>query len=170
MYGTNRVPGAFMSRKLMFAAALAFVAPAALSAQICQGFASFSNGPVQLGAALEFSDDVTIYGAGIGFGAVNGVFVRGEVGKAEDDESDGSATLFGVNGGWQVSMGLAPSSIQLCPVAGFTYIDGEGESSSSEIMLGPSGGARTSPSRPLSVAPFAALSFGCPPTEAAPLE
>lgn len=154
-----------MSRKIMFAAALALVTPAALSAQVCQGFASFSNGPVQLGAALEFSDNVTIYGAGIGFGAVNGAFVRGEVGKAEDDATDGSATLFGVNGGWQIPMGLAPSAIQLCPVAGFTYADGEGDATASEILLGLSAGAMMSSSPALSVAPFGAVSFRRASTE-----
>lgn len=154
-----------MSRTLMLATALALVAPAALSAQVCQGFASFASGPVQLGAALEFSDDVTIYGAGIGFGAVSGAFVRGEVGRAEDDESDGSATLFGINGGWQASMGLAPSALQLCPVAGFTYVDGEGEATASEIMLGLSLGAMMSSSQALGVAPFGTISFRRASTE-----
>ena len=149
-----------MIRNSMLAAvALALLVPAALSAQICQGFASFSNGPVQLGAALEFGDDVTTYGANIGFGGASGGFVRGEVASLDADESDASATMFGIQGGWQLAMGMTPTALQFCPVLGFSYLDGEGDFSANEILLGISMGAMMSQGQALSVAPFGQVAF-----------
>jgi hypothetical protein len=149
-----------MHRRFAFAAAAAFVlaAPATLVAQTCQGYASFSSGSVQLGAGLEFAEDVTAYGAGIGFGAVNGGFVRGEIARANDDETDVSATNFGVSGGWQLGMG-ATSALQLCPFAAFNYTDYEEDFSSNEIGLGVAVGTAITSSPALTVAPFGAVSW-----------
>ena len=121
-----------MTRRLAFAAAfaLALVAPAALAAQTCQGYASFSNGNVQLGAAASFADSSTVYGIGIGFGAASGGFINGQIGRASvevDGGDDATATLFGINGGWQLPLGTptATRAVQLCPVAGFNRMSGD---------------------------------------------
>lgn len=161
-----------MSRTTTFlsAAAAALLAPAALSAQICQGFASFSNGPVQVGAALEFGDNTTVYGANIGFGGASGGFVRGEIASVDDDDSDASATMFGAQAGWQLAMGMTPSALQFCPVLGFSYLDGEGDYSANEILLGLSVGAMMSQGQTLSVAPFGAIAYRRLSQELGPLE
>jgi hypothetical protein len=155
-----------MNRSFAFATALALVAPAALAAQTCQGFASFSNGTVQLGAGIDFDDDVTIYGAGIGFGAPAGGFIRGEVGRGEDDETELSATFFGVSGGWQIGTGTAPNTLQFCPVASFVYVDGEEDVSGNELALGLSLGTAIASSPALTVVPFGTISFRRAHTEA----
>lgn len=161
-----------MSRKTAFAAAfaLALVAPAALAAQTCLGYASFASGPVQLGAGAQFADDANIYGLGAGIGAVNGGFISAEVGMldADVDGVDASGTSFGIKGGWQLPMGMqtATRALQLCPVAGLTYSTAEADAdgisadiNGTDIALGLSFGAAFTSSPALSVVPFGTVSF-----------
>ena len=162
-----------MSRKTAFAAAfaLALVAPGALAAQTCLGYASFGSGPVQAAAGASFADDVTIYGVGIGVGAVNGGFIGGQIGRVSieiEDADDQSATAFAVNGGWQVPLGTPTPTraVQLCPIAGFSYMDGEideagvtGDFNESNLSIGGAIGVGLTTSEALTIVPFAAVTW-----------
>ena len=53
----------------------------------------------------------------------------------------------------------ATSGLQLCPIAGFNYIDYEGDFTSNEIALGVSLGTAITSSPALTVAPFGADSW-----------
>lgn len=159
-----------MFRKTAFAAAvaLALVAPGALAAQTCQGYASYASGPVQLGAGADFADGANIYGAGIGFGAENGGFVNGLIGMADYEDTSESSTVFGISGGWQFPLGAAPRAFQLCPVAGFTYLSGPNDVdffgtpvdlSGRDIRFGISLGTAIASSPALSIVPFGSVSY-----------
>ena len=161
-----------MFRRTAFAAAvaLALVAPAVVAAQTCVGYSSFANGPVQAGASASFADDVSVYGVGIGVGAVKGGFVAGQIGMVDVDVEgvDASGTAFGVTGGWQIPVGVqtAARAMQVCPIASYDYTTGEAEEggisadvNQSDIALGLALGAAFTSSPALSIVPFGSVSW-----------
>ena len=158
----------FRRTALAAAVALALVAPAALAAQTCQGYASYASGSVQIGAGAEFADGANLYGAGIGVGKVNGGFVNGLIGMADYEDTSESSTVFGISGGWQMPLGAATNAFQLCPVASFTYLSGpndldffgtEVDLSGRDLKFGVSVGSAIASSPALAIVPFGAVSF-----------
>ena len=162
-----------MYRKTAFAAALAlaFATPAVLAAQTCLGYSSFANGNVQLGAGATFGDDVSVYGAGIGVGAVSGGFIGGQIGRATieiEDADDQSATVFGASGGWQIPLGTptATRTTQFCPIAGVSHLTGEfdedgisGDFNETDFGIGGAIGVAVRSSEAFSIIPFGAVTY-----------
>jgi Outer membrane protein beta-barrel domain len=97
--------------------------PAAVGAQACVGAASFSSGPMRLGAGLTISDGLKTYGAQFGVGAEVGPFGSASLSRAEYDNASEAGVVLGLNAGYAID--LTPTkNVQFCPVAGFAYQSG----------------------------------------------
>ena len=111
-----------MNRLASVAFTLAAIAlPAAsAAAQTCLGTASFASGPARVGVGLDFSNDDKQYGAQIAFGKSAGPFAAGHVGIIDVDDTDESATTFGIDLGYSLKL-AGTGSLEMCPVASFGY-------------------------------------------------
>jgi hypothetical protein len=148
-------------------AALGFAATA--DAQVCNGSASFSNGPYQAVASAAFTDNSKSFGGGLGFGGP-GAFGQASIGTTSYDDVDGSSTLVGIGAGFQVALG-AQRLAHLCPLAsvGFAFgpnnIDLFGDGSvvldlkETDFSFGLALGILASRSAQTQVIPTASLSF-----------
>ena len=137
-----------------------------LDAQTCQGTASYRNGPMRVGAGLDFEDGANSYGADLGFGSTAGPFASVGLGRTEYKNVDGSGTNFGVTAGYGVDMNPT-RTLQLCPLAGFVYqsgpdIDtgfGTASTSMHAFALGGSIGGTIPASPTFDFVPFGAAEF-----------
>ena len=97
--------------------------PLAAEAQVCNGAASFSAGPIQIAAGLGISDGSKSYGARLGAGAPTGVFASAGIVRSEYDDISGAGIGLDLQGGYAID--LTPArNIQFCPLASFDYQSG----------------------------------------------
>ena len=96
------------------------VRPAA--AQLCTGFAPFTDGRYQASAAAAFTENAMGFGAGF---AVGGKTPFGEVflGSTSFDEPDGSSFTVSAGGGYQFQLGTK-GKVHVCPTADLSYTAG----------------------------------------------
>jgi len=88
-----------------------------VAAQTCYGDASFSAGPVRLGADVRAREGVKDYGVDVAVGARTGLFASAGISRAEFSDIDGSATVFGLSAGYAFDLNHA-RTVQFCP-----YVD-----------------------------------------------
>lgn len=97
-----------------------------LSAQTCNGTASYNAGPMRVGAGYQSTvgsqanAGVKDYGLEFGMGAQNGLYGSASYERVSPDGASGM-NGFGLNGGWSFDMNQT-KSVQVCPVAGFSYV------------------------------------------------
>lgn len=115
---------------------LGLAGPAA--AQICAGAASFSSGPLQVGAAIAFSDNARAFGGAFG-GGTDAVFVLGSVGGVTIDNTDGTAVQLAVTVGSDQAVDRE-GRVRLCPVGSLTYLSGPSVGIFDTSTVGFSGG------------------------------
>jgi hypothetical protein len=97
--------------------------PAAIEAQACQGAASFSSGPVRIGAGFNTSDGVKSYGAQLAAGVGAGLYGSAALSRAEYDNVANAGVVIDVTAGYAID--LTPShAAQFCPLASFGYQSG----------------------------------------------
>lgn len=94
-----------------------------MEAQTCVGTASFSKGPVRLGAGLASTEGVKRYDVSMAAGAKAGPFASGTMSRAEYSDIDGSATVLGVGAGYAIDLNPA-KTVQFCPLARFSHQSG----------------------------------------------
>lgn len=110
--------------RIIVAAALAALAASPkLSAQLCDGAASFSSGPVRLGAGLSIDSDAQSYGGQVAFGAPSGPFASGSVSSVQYKDISGSGISVGTDLGFAVDLN-PQRTLQFCPEVGFQYQTG----------------------------------------------
>ena len=126
-----------MRHPLLSAAALcvAFAASTA-DAQTCQGYSSFSAGPLRVGGDLGFGNDVSIYAADLSYSPRgNKLFIGGALGAASFDGLDGTALALGGQGGYQIEVKSMSHQVQVCPVASIQYLSGPSDINGSGIDM-----------------------------------
>ena len=111
--------------------------PVAVRAQTCQGTASFSSGPVRIGAGFNTSDKVKSYAAQLAAGAVTGPYASAALSRAEYDNISNAAVGIGLTGGYAIDVAPAHAA-QFCPLASFGYESGP------DIGTGPGAISRSS--------------------------
>jgi len=152
-----------------FLVALGIVALSAtrMAAQTCAGAASFSSGPIRLGAALASGDGVKSYGVTMGVGSKdNPLFAQGHLGRAEYSDVDANGTLVGLGAGYAIDVNPT-KTVQFCPIAAFNYQSGPDiDFGTSKISttgrafgIGGALGGTVPVSPTLDVVPFAAASY-----------
>jgi hypothetical protein len=110
--------------KFAFAAVAGIMSFSARSeGQTCVGGASYSSGPVRIGAGLEVQDQAKSYGAALGLGSPVGPFGSVSLSRTEYDNIENASNTLGVTGGYAVDIN-PPKTVQFCPVAGFAYMNG----------------------------------------------
>ncbi len=92
-------------------------------AQVCEGAASFSAGPVRLGAGLSVDSDAQSYGGQLAFGAPSGPFVNGTVSSVQYKDVSGSGLSVGGDAGFAIDLN-PQRTVQFCPEVGFAYQTG----------------------------------------------
>ena len=93
-----------------------------VSAQLCNGSASFSRTPVQLSAAYAFNDDAKAFGAGLAVGG-SGPFLQLTAGKTNYSKLDGSSTDLGGGAGYQFALD-EDGVFHLCPLLTIVHSSG----------------------------------------------
>jgi hypothetical protein len=111
------------ARFVSFALAVVALSATRLSAQSCVGSASFSAGPVRLGAGLGTSDGVKSYGVSMAAGASSGVYASGSLSRIEYSDLDGSSRSVGVGAGYAINLNRS-RTIQFCPEASYQHVSG----------------------------------------------
>jgi len=99
-----------------FVVALGVVALSAsrMAAQTCTGAASFSAGPIRLGAGLSSGDGFKSYGLNTAVGSRSGLFGYGDVGRAEFSDIDSKGTLYDIGAGYAFDLN-STRTLQFCP-------------------------------------------------------
>lgn len=92
------------------------------AAQVCNGVASFAQGPVQVFGTVGFSDNAKSFAGGVGFGGT-GLFGQATLGTTSYDNIDGSSRLLGFAVGYQVPLG-PQRSVYLCPEFSIGFASG----------------------------------------------
>jgi hypothetical protein len=92
-----------------------------VSAQICDGSASFGRAPVQLTARGGFNSDGHVFGGGLAAGGA-GTFAGVGVGKTTY-ELGGASTEVNVEGGYQIALTPKHTS-EICPLVGWSHSSG----------------------------------------------
>lgn len=108
-------------RSLLIALGVVSFAATKMAAQTCVGAASYSSGPVRLGAGFATTDGAKSYGVTLGVGAKAGAFGSASVSRGEYSDIDASST--GVSLGVGYAMDIDPA-VQFCPVASFIHQSG----------------------------------------------
>jgi len=101
----------------------ALVAAGPASAQLCNGAASFANGPIRVGAGADFTDGSKAVGAQLAFGAKQGAFANVGLSAVNYDGVDERGTVVNVNGGYSMSLSK-PGKAEFCPLVGFAWQSG----------------------------------------------
>jgi hypothetical protein len=107
-----------MRRILVASLALLAIVRSPVTAQTCQGLASYSSGQMQATGNAAFSDGTSSFGATMGYGQPAGIFGSVGIGTTSIDAFDGSSFDVGVGGGYQMVVGQS-RKFHLCPVANF---------------------------------------------------
>ncbi len=102
-----------MSRPLVLSLIAGLAVATPVSAQLCNGSASFARTPVQLSAAYVVNDDAKSFGAGFAVGGA-GPFLLFTVGKTRYPKLDGSSSDLGAGAGYQ--FGAADDAFHVCPL------------------------------------------------------
>ena len=92
-----------------------------VAAQTCYGDASFSAGPVRLGADVRAREDVKDYGVDMAVGAETGLFASGGIARAEYSDLDGSGTVFGLSAGYAFDLNHG-RTVQFCPYVDLSHV------------------------------------------------
>lgn len=103
-------------------AGLAFITAHA-EAQLCQGAASFRNGPIRLGAGLTVNSDAQSYGGQIAIGTPSGPFVSGTLSGVQVKDVSGTGVVAGGEAGFAADLNPRRTA-QFCPLVGFQYQSG----------------------------------------------
>ena len=131
-------------------------------AQLCLGAASFSAGPMRIGAAFDVGDQAKGYGAEFAVGRPKGAFGSAGVTSISYDGVSGNATSFNVSAGYSVDTD-SKGKAQFCPVAQFAYEKqpdfDEFESSVNSFGLGGALGGIMSSSPSFDFVPFVSGMF-----------
>jgi hypothetical protein len=131
-------------------------------AQLCLGAASFSAGPMRLGAAVNVGDQVKGYGAEFAVGQSKGAFGSVGVTSISYDGVSGNSTSFDVSAGYSVDTD-SKGKAQFCPVAQFAHEKlpdfDEFESSANSFGLGGALGGILSSSPSFDFVPFVSGMF-----------
>jgi hypothetical protein len=110
-----------MTRLLVVSLIGAVLATAPVSAQLCDGSASFAQSPVQLSAAGGVNTDAKFFGGGLAFGG-SGLFVEA-TGAKTNYELGGSSSLLGAGLGYQFPLD-PKGQFHFCPL--FSVIHSSG--------------------------------------------
>lgn len=90
-----------------------------LKAQVCDGAAPFSRGPVRIGAGFSYSKDVNTYGGGLAFAiGRTGPFISANGFAVEYDGVEELGTGFTVSAGVPVRVS---TTAEFCPIVGFSH-------------------------------------------------
>jgi hypothetical protein len=111
------------TRSVLFALAVVALSGNRLSAQTCAGTASFSAGPVRLGAGLGTSDGVKSYGASLAAGTASGVYASAGLSRFEYADVDGSGKSIELGAGYAINLN-GSRTVQFCPEVGYQHVSG----------------------------------------------
>jgi len=157
------------ARMVLVAVVAAYVVPIRAEGQTCTGFASFTDGPMQLAGSALFNDNAKEFAAGFAVGG-SGPFGNVSVGTTSFDEVDASSFNLGAGVGYQVkldSKGIA----YLCPMAAVNHASGPNDLdvfgdgsfvadfSETDLLFGISLGVVASQSGKTKIIPTGSLSF-----------
>ena len=85
-----------------------------LSAQVCNGTASFATQKMRAGLALEFPDNATGIGGEFALGTPSGLYGGANLSMVDYDNVDEGATVFGLSGGKSMPIGK-DKKVEMCP-------------------------------------------------------
>jgi hypothetical protein len=111
------------TRFVVFGLAVVALSGTRLSAQTCVGSASFSAGPVSVGAGLGTSEGVKSYGVSLAAGVNSGLYAGGSLSRIEYADLDGSSSSVAVGAGYAINLNRS-RTVQFCPEVAYQHVSG----------------------------------------------
>jgi hypothetical protein len=152
-----------MRRSLVVSLALLAIVRSPVVAQTCMGLASFSNAPLQVTGAGNFSSAVNTFGGTVGYGLQSGLWGNLGVETMSIDGADTHPMRYGVHAGYEKAVGKSRNPISVCPNASFMLGNGPDapnfNASSQDITLGLNFGTALGGTPRMRIIPTAGISW-----------